>query len=138
LTKRKSMTFSSHTSYIFRIVTCVVLAWEIGYLILPNTRTPDRVYTALLKIAICFTAIISYINDKEKMLVISNKGLLVEKMTMDEKALKKKLSFIYIVIAIIYNPISPLFYVPNYWVAMHIITILFFWYKTWHFKRQIP
>ena len=61
-----------------------------------------------------------------------------EDPAMDEKALKEKLSFIYIVIAIIYNPILPLFYVPNYWVAMHMITILFFWYKTWHFKRQIP
>jgi hypothetical protein len=116
----------------------VVLAWEIGYLILPNTRTPDRVYTALLKIAICFTAIISYINDKEKMLVISSKGLLVEKMIMDEKTLKEKLSFAYIVIAIIYNPILPVFYTSEYWVVMHLVTIIFFGYKVWCFKRQLP
>lgn len=133
-----AMIFSSYTSYIFRIVTCVALGWEIGYLLLPNTRTPDRVYAAILKIAVCFTAIISYINDKEKMLVISNKGLLVEKMTMDEKALKEKLSLAYIIVAIIYNPILPLFYIPKYWVVTHIATVLFFGYKIWHFKRQLP
>lgn len=133
-----SITFPSYTSYIFRIVICVALAWEVGYLILPDTRTPDRVYTAIFKIAICFTAIISYINDKEKMLVINSKGLLVEKMIMDEKTLKEKLSFSYIAVAIIYNPILPLFYASEYWIVMHIITILFFGYKIWYFKRQLP
>lgn len=132
------MTFPSHISYIFRIVICVALAWEVGYLLIPDIRATDRVYTALLKVAICFTAIISYFNDKEKMLVISNKGLLIEKMVMDERTLKEKLSFAYIVISIIYNPILPLFYASKYWVAMHLITILFFGYKIWHYKRQLP
>lgn len=132
-----SITFPSSTSYIFRIVICVALVWEVCYLLLPNTGTPDRIYAALLKIAVCFTGIISYINDKEKMLVISSKGLLVEKMIMDERTMKEKLSFAYIVVAIIYNPILPVFYASEYWIAMHIVTILFFGYKIWYFKRQL-
>jgi len=116
----------------------VALGWEITYYLLQNTNPPDRVYAAILKIAVCFTAIISYINDKEKMLVLSSKGLLVEKMIMDEKTLKEKLSFAYIVVAIIYNPILPIFYASEFWIAIHIITILFFGYKIWYFKRQLP
>lgn len=126
-----SITFPSYTSYILRITICVALVWDVCYLLLPNTGTPDRVYTALLKIAVCFTAIINYINDKEKMLVISSKGLLVEKMIMDEGTLKERLSFAYIVVALIYNPILPVFYASEYWIVMHIVTILFFGYKIW-------
>ncbi len=133
-----SITFPSTTSYIFRIVICVALGWEITYYLLQNTNPPDRVYAAILKIAVCFTAIISYINDKEKLLVLISKGLLVEKMIMDEKTLKEKLSFAYIVVAIIYNPILPIFYASEFWIAIHIITILFFGYKIWYFKRQLP
>ncbi len=131
------MTFPSYISYYFKIIICVTLICEIFYLTIPDTRTPDRLYAALIKLAVCLTAIISYFNDKEKMLVISNKGLLIEPMVMDENYTKEKFSFIYLLLVIIYNPILPLFYESDYWVITHIITILFFVYKVWFYKRQL-
>ena len=130
------MTFPTYISNIFRIVICVTLTWEIGYLFKPELRITDSLYTAIVKIAVCFTCLISYINDKEKMLVISNSGLVVEKMLLEAKTLPEKFSFIYILIAIIYNPILPFFYSYTYWTIAHVVTISFLVYKIWYFKKQ--
>ncbi len=61
-----NMTFPSYISNIFRIVIAVTLVWEICCLIEPELRTSNRLYNVLLRIAVSFTCIISYINDKEK------------------------------------------------------------------------
>ncbi|MEQ1796580.1 MAG: DUF6804 family protein [Lacibacter sp.] len=123
------MKFPTYISNIFRIIISVSLSWQIMYLLYPEASEIDRIYIILLNIGVCFTAIIGYINDKEKMLVISNKGLLVEEMITDPETKKAKLSFIYILIGIVYNPIIPLFYSNTLWVIMHGVTAVFFIYK---------
>lgn len=131
-----TMVFSSTTSNILRIAMWFTLVWEIGYLLFPESRTPDRLYTALLKIGICFTSVTSFLTDKAKVLTISNKGFLIE--DVDEKVKKSEsgIGLIYIIICIIYNPIIPLFYKTSFWVAAHIGVLTFFSFRIWAFKKN--
>ena len=130
------MVFSSNTSNILRIAMWVTLVWEIGYLFFPESRTPDRLYTALLKIGICFTSLSSYLTDKAKVLIISNKGFLIEDVDEKVENSDSGFGFIYLIICIIYNPIIPLFYKTSYWIAAHIAVLAFFSFRIWVFKKN--
>ncbi len=63
------------------------------------------------------------------MVVISNKGLVVEKMIIDERSIPEKFTFIYSLIAIIYNLFLKFFYSYTYWIIAHVLTIAFLFYK---------
>lgn len=89
-----------------------------------------------MKAGVCLSSILSYITDKGKILFISNKGILIESIEEKEKATTNDVSFIYLVMVIIYNPIIPLFYKPSYWIASHLAVIVFFGLRIWSFKKK--
>lgn len=104
------------------------------YFLNEDLSKTDRLYLILLKISVCFTAIISYLNDREQMLTISNSGLLIEDISFTPKF--PKYSFLYIIIAVAYNPIQPLFYSKILWIITDGITIIFFWLNIEKKKKQ--
>lgn len=104
------------------------------YLLFDKSKSLDTVYIILLKISVCFTAIISYLNDKEKMLAISNKGLLFE--DIDSKNPASKFSFLFIIILIVYNPIIPHFTSIIFWAICDAFTVVFFWLQTDNAKKE--
>ena len=130
------MTFPTNISNIFRFVILLILSFEIMFFLLPEVRNSDRVYDAIVKVTVFFTCVISYLNDKKKMLVISERGFLFEKMNLDERTLPEKFSFIYILIAILYNPIFTPFRSPTSRTIIHLLTIAFLYYKVWFYKKQ--
>lgn len=99
----------------------------------------DKIFAKIIiNLSVCFTCLIGYINDKKKMLVLEkNRGIFIEDMLMDEETLPDKFSFVYIVIAFLYNPIFSPLDSNNYWLAIHILTIGFFSYKFLYFKKQV-
>ena len=123
------MTFPTNISNIFRVIILLALVGQIMYSLNPELNRPDRIYSILLKIAVCFTSVIGYLNDKGKMLKIFEKGILIEEMAVDADAQKINLSFLYIPIAIVYNPVISLFDSNTLWAVVNVGTAIFLTYK---------
>ena len=131
------MTFPNNISNTFRMVICFALTYQFLYQFTSDLSITDIFfYNSLLKIGVCFTCIISFLNDMQKMLVISNKGFLVEQNIDDYKELSNGPNFPYILIAIVYNPVYTLFYSYTYWSIAHILTISFLVYKILKFTNK--
>lgn len=63
------------------------------------------------------------------MIRICAKGILIEEMDIDADSKRAKLTFIYVLIGIVYNPIIPLFESNTIWTVANVLTAIFIAYK---------
>lgn len=121
------MEFPPSYTRIFQLICIVLLAWNIGYFFVDDEYKLEWFLMKIVRLVVCLTALISYLNDKGKMLIISKDGLLFEECDVSE--VKPKLSFLYLIVAILYNPIFSLFYSEIIWLVTDVITASYFTFR---------
>ncbi len=122
------MSFPPYYTKIIQVVIIAALTWDIGYLWVDDSYITEFYFTRVLKLIVCITALISFLNDKGRMLVICKDGLLFEECDVSE--VKPKFSFFYIIIAIVYNPIYSFFNTETIWMVTDVITLLYFMFRS--------
>lgn len=125
------MSFPHEVSGIFRFITFASLTWELCYLVTGMGRLNDSPYLILIKILVCFTAFISFLNDKQRELVVSKKGFLFEELKEGIPVTRNMFSFVYMLMLIGYNPVVPLIEENFVWIFIHILTLSYIVFRIW-------
>lgn len=131
--KIKIMIFPPDTSKTARQIIAYVLIWNIGYFIAGN-HMPQG-YSIIVKIAVFIVAMLSYINDQQKMVSISDKSISLEPINIGKPKIEQ-LSIVYVILAIIYNPIFIFITSKQTWAIMNVLTLIYFLYRSISFRKN--